>query len=218
MHREGITHRDLKPENIFLSLPEDQTHVVRVKIGDFGASKRIPPSGASTYLKTTTGTQGYMAPEMHDTSKPKTNRVDIWSLGCVLYRMFAGKLLFNDPMEVLRYALTAPSSPLLLDNIGFSISCVSFLRDILQPIPEDRPSAEDCWKKPWITNEVLGPEYSIGMDLYTRLSKINHRTPNGHPYWDVVTDRVVDSSSIQVQVERRSKSHKARRRPSQFLP
>jgi len=137
-----------------------------------------------------------MAPEVHDTSKPKTNRVDIWSLGCVLYKMFAGNLLFKDSFEVLKYSWTASSSPLALDNIGFSAPCVSFLRDILQPIPEDRPSAEDCQKKAWITDEVLGPEYSIGNDLYTRLSKINQQSPNVHSFPDIVANRAVDSGSV----------------------
>ena len=137
-----------------------------------------------------------MAPEVHDTSKPKTNRVDIWSLGCVLHRMFAGNLLFNDSVQEWKYALTASSSPLALDNIGLSISCVSFLRDILQPIPEDRPSAEDCQKKAWITVEVPRPEYSIGKDLYIRLAKISHRAPNVHSFPDMVANRAVASSSI----------------------
>ena len=137
-----------------------------------------------------------MAPEVHDTSKPKTNRVDIWSLGCVLYRMFAGNLLFNDPFEVLRYSLTASSSPLPLDNIGLSTPCVSFLRDILQPVPEDRPSAEECQKKAWIMNEVPAPEYSIGKDLYSRLSRINRRAPNVHSFPDMVANRAADSSSV----------------------
>ena len=173
------------------------SNVLRVKIGDFGASKRIPPSNASTYLKTTTGTQGYMAPEMHDTSKPKSNRVDIWSLGCILYRMFAGNLLFNDPVQVWKYALTASSSPLELDNIGFSIPCVSFLRDILQPIPEDRPSAEDCLKKAWIMRKVPEPEYSIGKDLYTRLSEINQRAPDVHSFrnWSPIRPCIATSYS-----------------------
>ena len=137
-----------------------------------------------------------MAPEMHDTSQPKTNRVDIWSLGCVLYRMLAGNLLFNDPFEVLKYSLTATSSPLAFDNIGFCIPCVSFLRDILQPIPEDRPSAEDCQEKAWIMSKVPGPEYAIGKDLYTRLSVINQRAPNVHSFLDMVTNREVDSNPI----------------------
>jgi len=137
-----------------------------------------------------------MAPEVHDTSTPKTNKVDIWSLGCVLYRMFTGNLLFKDPFEVLRYALTASSSPLPLDNIGLSIPCVSFLRGILQPIPEDRPSAEDCQKNPWITEEVLGPEYSVGEDLYARLSKINHQAPNVHSFSDMVANRAVGGGSV----------------------
>ena len=138
-----------------------------------------------------------MAPEVHDTSQPKTNKVDIWSLGCVLYRMFAGNLLFKDPFEVWKYALTSSSSPLALDNVGLSVPCVSFLHDILQPIPEDRPSAEDCQKKAWITNEVPGPEYSIGKDLYTRLSKINQQSPNVHSFPDIVANRAVDSSSVR---------------------
>ena len=138
-----------------------------------------------------------MAPEVHDTSQPKTNRVDIWSLGCVLYGMFAGNLLFKDSFEVLKYSWSAPSSPLALDNIGLSIPCASFLRDVLQPIPEDRPSAEDCLKNAWIMDEAPGrPEYSIGMDLYTRLSMMNQRAPNVHSFPDIVTNRAVDSSSI----------------------
>ena len=134
-----------------------------------------------------------MAPEVHDTSQPKTNRVDIWSLGCILYRMFAGNLLFTDPVQVWKYALTASSSLLALDNIGLSIPCVFFLRDVLQPIPEDRPSAEDCQKNAWIMSEVPAPEYSIGNDLYTKLLKISHRAPNVHSFPDMVANRAVDS-------------------------
>ena len=137
-----------------------------------------------------------MAPEVHDTSQPKTNRVDIWSLGCVLYRTLAGNLLFHDPVQVWKYALTASSSLLALDNIGLSIPCVSFLREILQPIPEDRPSAEDCQKNAWIMNEVPVPEYSIGKDLYTRLYKISHRAPNVYSFPDMVANRTLESSSV----------------------
>jgi len=110
--------------------------------------------------------------------------------------MFAGNLLFNDPVQVWKYALTASSSLLALDNIGLSTPCVSFLHDILQPIPEDRPSAEDCLKKAWITTEVPRPEYSIGKDLHIRLAKISHQAPNVHSFLDMIANRAVESSSI----------------------
>ena len=103
--------------------------------------------------------------------------------------MLTGNPLFNDPLEVFRYSLTASSSPLPLESIGPGITCASFLRDILQPVPEDRPSAEDCQKKPWITNEVAEPEYSIGKDLYERLFKINHSAPNVHSFPDMAANR-----------------------------
>ena len=138
-----------------------------------------------------------MAPEVHDTSKPKTNKVDIWSLGCVLYKMFTGNPLFNDFVEVFKYAQAASSSPLPLDNIGFSILCIDFLRGILQPSPKVRPSAEDCLKKPWITNEVPALEYSIGKDLYASLSKINHLAPNVHSFPDMIASQAVDRTSIR---------------------
>jgi len=145
-----------------------------------------------------------MAPEVHDTSEPKTNKVDIWSLGCVMYRMLIGNLLFNDPLEVLKYALTAPSRLLPLDNTEFSTSCVFFLWEVLQPIPEHRPSAEDCQENPWITNETPGSEYSIREDLYARLSKINHRAPNMHSFRDMVANRAASSSSVLLAAIRKS--------------
>ena len=113
-----------------------------------------------------------------------------------MYRMFTGNLLFKDSFEVLKYSLTASSSPLVLDHIGFSIPCVSFIGEMLQPIPENMPSAEDCQKKAWIMNEVPGSEYSIGRDLYTRLSKINQQSPNVHSFPDIVANLLVDSTSV----------------------
>ena len=90
----------------------------------------------------------------------------------------------------------ASSQPLALDNIGFSAPCVSFLHEILRPMPEDRPSAEECQTKPWIMNVVPGLEYAIGRDLYTRLAKINQQSPNVNSFPDIVANRAVESGSV----------------------
>ena len=132
-----------------------------------------------------------MAPEVEDTSNPKTNRVDIWSLGCIMYQMLAGSPLFNSRREVWRYSDSSSSPPQAVRNRGFSFPCVDFLGDVLQPEPRDRPSAEDCLKKTWITNKTSGSGYSIGSDLYNRLTKILRAAPDIHSFSYMVADRAV---------------------------
>jgi len=106
--------------------------------------------------------------------------------------MVTGNPLFKDPVEVWKYALIASSSPLVVENIDLSALCVSFLRNILQPGPEDRPSAEACLRKAWIMNEVAGSEYIIGKDLCTRLLNVKLRAPDIDSFSHVVAKRVAD--------------------------
>ena len=133
---------------------------------------------------------------MLDTSKPKTNRVDIWSLGCILYRMFAGSPLFKDPFEVYQYVMSKPTPSLALEDSGLSPTCLEFLCDALQPTPEDRPSATACLKNAWIAIDVPESEYSIGEDLYKRLFKIKLGA-NMNTFSDTVTDLGADNSCVR---------------------
>lgn len=88
LHENYITHRDIKPDNILLqSLSTDTV----LKISDFGLSKLI----ATDSMKTVCGTLLYVAPEIYD-NKNYTNKVDIWSLGCVLFAMLSGSVPFSD--------------------------------------------------------------------------------------------------------------------------
>jgi len=77
-HGNDILHRDIKPENIFINRNGNY------KLGDFGISRIIsnaPMSMASTGI----GTPEYAAPEQ--TSGKYDKRVDIYSLGLVLYEL-----------------------------------------------------------------------------------------------------------------------------------
>ena len=135
-----------------------------------------------------------MAPEAEDPSNPKTNKVDIWSLGCILYRMVAGSPLFRSRREVWRHVDSASSLPSAVKNIGLSIACENFLGDVLQSSPNDRPSAEVCLTKPWITNKGSGLEYSIGSDLYNRLVKIQRVAPDIDTFSDIFANQKVDNT------------------------
>lgn len=98
-HKKGIVHRDVKPENIMLA-DDGGT----VKIMDFGLAKL---KGATRLTKpgSTLGTAAYMSPEQ-GRGEDVDQRTDIFSLGVVLYEMFAGKPPFRgEHMAALMYSI-----------------------------------------------------------------------------------------------------------------
>ena len=107
-HRAGIIHRDLKPANVLLGEAD------LVKIVDFGvAGARSGADTALTGAGMIVGTPTYMAPEQAQ-GKPCDPRTDIYSLGVIMYEMFAGRPPFQgpDPMAVLlQHVQGAPTPP-----------------------------------------------------------------------------------------------------------
>ena len=83
-HSKRILHRDIKPENIFFN--QDGNY----KLGDFGIS-RILSAAANSQASTGIGTPQYWAPEQM--SGRYDQRVDIYSLGLVLYELCNGNRL-----------------------------------------------------------------------------------------------------------------------------
>jgi serine/threonine protein kinase len=111
-HALGIVHRDMKPENVFLTRLPDGSE--RAKLLDFGIAK-VVGGEASNLTKTGTvfGTPHYMSPEqaLGQTIDP---RADIYSLGVMLYEMFAGEVPFKAEtfMGVLSQHITEqPAQP-----------------------------------------------------------------------------------------------------------
>ncbi|KHJ43406.1 kinase domain protein [Trichuris suis] len=95
----GIIHRDLKPANILLKYcieNDSKTKTIaQVKIADFGCSRL-----ADTKLHTKLiGTPLYMAPEIGASVLTKGEydfKIDMWSIGIVLYECIAGKVPFDE--------------------------------------------------------------------------------------------------------------------------
>jgi eukaryotic-like serine/threonine-protein kinase len=99
-HEKGIIHRDLKPANVKVTAADGT-----VKLLDFGLAKALEPKvepGVSqsptltadgTRVGVVLGTAAYMSPEQ-TRGQAVDKRADIWSFGCVLFEMLAGRRPF----------------------------------------------------------------------------------------------------------------------------
>jgi Tol biopolymer transport system component len=108
-HRQGVVHRDIKPENILL------TRDGSTLVADFGIARSTEEgSDRITGVGTVMGTPSYMSPEQAGADTEVDGRSDIYSLGCVLYEMIAGRPPFTGatPHAVVARHMTEPPPPL----------------------------------------------------------------------------------------------------------
>jgi tRNA A-37 threonylcarbamoyl transferase component Bud32 len=128
-HRAGVIHRDVKPSNILVG--HDEEHGEVPKLIDFGLAKMamVPEEEKLTRTGQIVGTPAYMAPEQI-AGRDVDERADIYSLGCLLYHLLAGRPPFlsqtTDDMDVLYRQVHdmpepasrhAPQIPPLLDEV-----------------------------------------------------------------------------------------------------
>ncbi len=145
-HARGIIHGDLKPSNVLVEeVPEEPP---RVKILDFGLAwlkqdrhdERLDGNKSVEFAPHAgAGTPGYMAPEqIQHESHNVCGATDLYSVGCVLYRILSGKAPFTgDSKELLRHhAFDMPPLPKLqLEAPG---DVVHFVMRLLAKHPWDR--------------------------------------------------------------------------------
>jgi serine/threonine-protein kinase len=117
----SLVHRDIKPANIFLSRYGEDCDFVKVL--DFGIVKAVHGTGAleaaPTLAALTTehivrGTPAFMAPEQALGGRPLDHRADIYGIGCVMYWLLTGQLVFSGdtPIQILvQHAQAAPVPP-----------------------------------------------------------------------------------------------------------
>jgi serine/threonine protein kinase len=177
-HRAGLIHRDIKPANIWLErrggaaparAAGDTTVVaapttpaapdpafVRVKILDFGLARLNETDGGLTSTGEVLGTPRYMAYEQA-AGETVDQRADLFSLGCVLYRMCTGRLPFpgrNSLAVLSSMAADAPPAP-----SGLQTDIPASLNDLILKL-----LAKDPTKRPASAQHVISVLQSLKTD------------------------------------------------------
>jgi len=156
IHSMGIIHRDLKPENIMISLNENKT-IKQIKLIDFGFATW---NCSTKPTKEACGTPNYLAPEvLKECGYDK--KVDVFSLGVIMYFLLRGYLPFDDPNQGEILKKTYRSEPPMTDAHWANISeeGKDLVKKLLEKDPKNRIDIEDALKHPWIQNREALKKY-----------------------------------------------------------
>ncbi len=137
-HDVGIVHRDVKPSNVIVS---GSTATETVKMLDFGLA-RLADGTKLTTTGQVMGTLHYMSPEQCEGSSALDARSDVYSAGCVLFEMLAGRPPFvaDTPVALLRSHVVNPA-PDLADLRGdVPPDLARLVADCLAKQPGARPA------------------------------------------------------------------------------
>ena len=145
-HAEGIVHRDLKPENLFLVPDRDIPIGLRVKVLDFGIAKLTGAGNVHTRTSAVFGTPFYMSPEQCRESTAVDERADIYSLGCILFEMCAGRRPFVQPSTfgLLKAHIEEPPPPLRSLAPDVNPRLEALVNQMLEKEADARPSSMDA--------------------------------------------------------------------------
>ncbi|XP_034016477.1 serine/threonine-protein kinase DCLK3 [Thalassophryne amazonica] len=146
IHCKSIVHRDIKPENLLI---EDVTNgSCRLKLGDFGLAMVVTEP-----VFTICGTPTYVAPEILSETGYGV-AVDVWALGVILYILLCGFPPFRsrDRNEEELFQLIKKGQFHFLSPYWDPISeeARGLIRDLLQPDPSLRLTAEQTLLHPWV--------------------------------------------------------------------
>ena len=141
-HNHGIVHRDLKPSNLFFAADG------RLVLGDFGIARDTHDADI-TADGITVGTYAYMSPEQITADGQITGRADLYSLGCVLYEMIAGRPPFIGAnfAQIWDQHLHGTAKPFA--QLG--VECPEWLEELIMQL-----LAKDAEQRPFNARAVQG--------------------------------------------------------------
>jgi hypothetical protein len=142
IHAAGLIHRDVKPANVLLSGGEGVEHAY---ITDFGVARNVATESGLTQTGRFVGTLDYIAPEQISGGEIDA-RVDVYALGCLLFKLLTGEVPFPKDGEAARLFAhlndPPPAPSLYVPEVSMALDDVVIRA--MSKTPHDRyPSAGD---------------------------------------------------------------------------
>jgi serine/threonine-protein kinase len=142
-HERGLVHRDIKPSNLLLAVGGPAAGVVKVlDLGLVRRARQADGESSSTLTEEgwVVGTPDYLAPEQASDPRKADARSDLYSLGCTLYFLLAGRppFPFGSPTDkVIKHAML---DPLPVEQLRPDVppALAAVLRKLMAKRPEDR--------------------------------------------------------------------------------
>jgi serine/threonine protein kinase len=159
-HERGMVHRDVKPQNLILAR-HGKKHLVKVL--DFGLAKATREEGGTARGLTGSGmmlgTPEYMAPEQFSDAAKADVRADIYSLGCTLYFLLAGRPPFqsHDLYALLVAHHSQEAVPLDRARADVPAELAAVVARMMAKDPARR------YQQPAEVAQALGPFYKAGV-------------------------------------------------------
>ncbi|ETO23796.1 hypothetical protein RFI_13380, partial [Reticulomyxa filosa] len=173
MHDAGVWHRDLKPDNILVNGSD-----CRLKITDFGLARGVSKeANVDAKLTEYVVTRWYRAPEVMCSSRQYDEKVDLWSVGCILAELYYNQPLFRGSNHIDQLNLIfhyrgvpddiewikttdakkwvegmerKPKQDLLKLLPGIGVDAADLLDQLLELDPKKRPDAGTAMRHPWL--------------------------------------------------------------------
>lgn len=212
LHENGITHRDIKLENIILSRRDN---IPVIKLSDLGLS-----AVGISELQGKCGSISYMAPEMLSTTRSYTNKVDMWSLGVVLFTCLSGFLPFcsNDTRSL---ETTIIKCQYKMDHTlwkGVSTHAKNLIKKLLVKDPEKRYGISETLNHQWLKDKEV---ISSVQSLLRKGEKISQKRMNEFPEENdenvIFMNKKEDKGATKISLDKKIQNVKAVEKNNELL-
>jgi len=195
MHSIGICHRDIKPENILF----DYNYTPR--LADMGFSKVFRQNNQRIKLHEQLGSRGYHAPEIVR-EKYYSENVDVFSLGVVLFIMYAGSPPFRqvkksdwwyEKLATKQYEKFWSAHE---RGMKFSSALKRLLEGMLAVNPRNRLTLKQVKESVWFKKKVRMDDQMYRSYMHSIYKKIHPRCKSGTPPPKVVKKEPVEERKL----------------------